>query len=98
MTLKKAILVKLTICDCGYAVLDDSIRVGTEFVADMDQRSTLSYFCGHCHGRQPHISCIGVNSPKHPTSFRPLPLAMFRFEPLPADGAAGSRDASPEAK
>ena len=98
MTLRKATLKSLTICPCGYGVLLDDIKVGTEFLADMDMQKTLLYRCGKCGTIQRNIACVGVNSRRHPTEFRMLPVAMFRFGPVPATGVVISHAASPEAK
>ena len=114
MTLRKATLKSLTICPCGYGVLLDDVKVGTEFLADMDKQKTLLYRCGKCGTIQRNIACVGVlqfyppvplnamdrwlNSRRHPTEFRMLPVAMFRFGPVPATGVVISHAASPEAK
>ena len=81
--LKKAVLVKLSICECGFGLLNDDITLGTVFTADLNMRMTLTYGCGGCGRIIQPVSCVGVNSAAHPDQFRFLPLEIFKYEPLP---------------
>ena len=79
MKLETVKLVKLSICECGYAVLLDSIRLGTEYVID---RATLRggffYECGVCMKQQIDVRVVDADRPGSPgAGLRPLPAELF---------------------
>ena len=77
MNLRKFKLMRLSVCTCGYGVLDDSITEGTEYSADLDTVATMYYRCGRCGLDQNLVTarCSQVLNPERPRA--PLPLALF---------------------
>jgi len=56
-TITKVKLKKLSICPCGFSVLDDSIPIGTEYTVHTDVTDTFTFICGGC-GKKHRI--IGI--------------------------------------
>lgn len=72
-------LKRLSICPCGYTVLQPEITLGTEYAVD---RATIAegftYVCGGCGEVQQNIRGVKVSSVLNPEApMRPLPLALF---------------------
>ena len=62
MRLQTIKLVKLSICECGYAVLLDSIKVGTEYLVDLASiRDGFVYRCGKCGMVQPNVRVLDAD-------------------------------------
>ena len=79
MELETVKLVALSICECGYAVLLDSIPLGTEYVIDRASiRGGFFYQCGRCGVKQLDVRVVDADRPGAPTAgLRPLPAALF---------------------
>ena len=79
MTLETVKLAKLSICKCGYAVLLDSIPLGTEYVIDRASiRGGFFYQCGRCGVKQLDVRVVDADRPDAPAAgLRPLPAALF---------------------
>lgn len=72
-------LERLSICECGHAVLDDSIQVGTEYLVDLSScRGGFRYGCGGCGRWQEDIVVVNASSILRPTAEpAPLPMGLF---------------------
>jgi hypothetical protein len=70
---------RLSICECGFAVLDDSIQLGTVYNADADSvRHLYRYRCGGCGKTQDNVRVIKCSQKLNPDMpMAPLPLALF---------------------
>jgi len=79
MQLETRRLVKLSICECGYAVLLDSIKVGAEYVVNLASiRGGFFYKCGGCGVLQLDVRVIDADRATSPAAgLRPLPAALF---------------------
>jgi len=44
----KAKLTKLSVCDCGFPTLDESISLGTEYTLDLAREESFYLKCGGC--------------------------------------------------
>lgn len=77
--LERVKLQRLSICPCGYSVLDDSIVVGAEY--DIDRRTLRGgfvYKCGQCGRVQADVQCVTASQrlrPDRPAA--PLPYGLF---------------------
>lgn len=69
---------RLSICPCGFGVLDDGIPVGTMYQVDRGSlRSGWTYFCGGCR-RMRKIRVVDASSVLSSAApLRPLPLELF---------------------
>jgi hypothetical protein len=89
-------LANLSICPCGYPMLDDSITLGSEYEVDLDSiRGGFEYICGGCGSRQQLVEVVNASqllNPNRPPA--PLPLALFRTANAPPTAGPGT----PEAK
>lgn len=79
MNLQTVKLTKLSICPCGYAVLLESIHLGTEYVVDMDSiRGGFTYGCGGCGKIQPNVRVVNADSvTNHRAGLRPILAELF---------------------
>jgi|HubBroStandDraft_2_1064218.scaffolds.fasta_scaffold1048483_2 hypothetical protein len=72
-------LAKLTICPCGYSVLDDGIRIGQTYTVYPDTIcGGYKYFCGGCKKVLTNVVVIKTDSildPEEPPKF--LPFGLF---------------------
>jgi hypothetical protein len=70
---------KLSICPCGFAVLDDSIQVGTKYRLYMESMSAhFRYRCGRCGKLQYGVAVVNANSVLHPDNPpAPIPYGLF---------------------
>jgi hypothetical protein len=93
-----AVLVRQTVCPCGFPMLNEDIEIGTHFLADAAKRTICNYRCGGCLEITPAVPCIGINSKRHPEEFRFLPLAMFDYQPVPPNASDRSHTDPPEVK
>jgi hypothetical protein len=48
----KAKLIKLSVCDCGFPLLNDDIPIGTVYYLDLDDIYTMTLICGGCGIKQ----------------------------------------------
>lgn len=82
MELETVKLVKLSICECGYAVLLDSIRLGAEYIINRASlRGGFFYQCGGCGVKQFDVYVVDADRPGAPAAgLRPLPAALFGLE------------------
>ncbi len=77
--MKCVALQRLTICDCGFPVLDKSITVGTKYTIDDTQmRLGFSYFCGGCGKVHNNVAVVPATQILHPEMpMMPLPYDLF---------------------
>lgn len=75
-------LARLTICQCGFPVLCDHIKIGHEYVVWPDVQDSFDYTCGGCGIKQKVIG-IYVEGNGGPGGF--LPVGIFDLEPVPED-------------
>jgi hypothetical protein len=74
-------LQSLSICPCGFAVLDDSISIGTPYMVDLASiRKGFRYRCGRCGQAQGNVTVIDANQIIHPDA-PPAPLPFDLFVP-----------------
>lgn len=81
MTIKEVTLERLSICDCGFPCLDDSIKLGTKYLIDTDISVSEDYmfYCGGCHKTHYDVSVIQAGSILNPSAlFAPLPNILFQ--------------------
>lgn len=80
----KARLKKLSVCPCGFWLLNEDIPLGTEYAAFPEMTGTVSIICGGC-GRilrdLPTIEFASRSNPHAP--HRPLPVEAFELEEVP---------------
>lgn len=75
--LREMELARLSICECGYAVLHDSIPLGTVYHVDIATiRSGFHYRCGRCGTLQDNVEVIDAAQRSTP-GLKPLPFALF---------------------
>ena len=80
---RKVKLSKLSICHCGFTLLNDCIKKGqvfTVYPAVSDGERIMGYVCGGCGcflKIQGAIFCDSVLNPENPPSL--LPLELFDF-------------------
>lgn len=85
--MEKVTLKRLSICPCGETVLDDSIKLGTEYMIDHAPIPDMKYGCGFCGRVQIGVKMVMANQIIHPDwPMAPLPLSLFTDEMLPVDG------------
>ncbi len=80
----KAKLVKLSICECGYGLLLEQIKLGTEFMIHaetVDANHHFALICGGCkkvsYGKGAlHAECV-TNPASGPAL---LPIELFEFD------------------
>lgn len=72
-------LIKLSICGCGYSVLLDSIRLGTEYTVDLSSiRDGFTYRCGRCKTVHTNVRVIDADViTKLYYGLKPLPAELF---------------------
>jgi hypothetical protein len=72
-------LVKLSICECGYSVLLDSIRIGAEYLVDVASiRGGFFYRCGRCGTEQKSVRVVEASQVTRPgQGMLPLPADLF---------------------
>jgi hypothetical protein len=73
---------RLSICTCGFPVLDDSVPVGTVYLVDPRTiRSGYRYRCGGCGWTQTGVTVVDALSVLNPAAEpRPLPYDLFVSE------------------
>jgi hypothetical protein len=73
------ILKRLSICRCGYGVLDDSIKLGTVYLGNPSTVKTVAtYRCGKCGTLQRGVKTIDCSQVLHPDrAMAPLPYGLF---------------------
>lgn len=88
--LVKAILTRLSICDCGFPLLKEDIPLGTEYnVHPHTIRKGMTYICGGCGVKQTDLEAIYVDPRPgtKPAPPMPLPTQVFTF----CNGDGGSK-------
>lgn len=77
----RARLKQLSICECGFPLLNESILLGAEYEVFPFQRGMLNLLCGGCGEVIRDIPCVGVNSILNPSQEpRLLPAAVFDID------------------
>lgn len=79
MNLETVPLRRLSICPCGFPVLEDDIRLGTRYRIDRASvRSRFDCGCGGCKTVHHNVTVVNASSVRQPDApFRPLPLELF---------------------
>ena len=76
---EKKPLRRLSICPCGFPVLNEKIQLGTVYEVDPTvKQGGFSYFCGGCKAVQENVVCVNaaqILDPAHP--WAPLPWDLF---------------------
>jgi len=73
-------LARLTVCECGYGVLDDAIQLGTKYTIDLESFKLAMYRCGRC-GKRKEVQVVLASqqlNPGRPMAY--LPAALFDLE------------------
>jgi len=52
----KVTLTNLSICPCGFPLLDETIQIGQEYDIDPNHRITATLTCGGCHQKHTLIA------------------------------------------
>lgn len=65
MSALKMKLVKLSVCECGFPLLDDRIRAGTDYYANGDRVAQGVITCGGC-GKTFGVEMIFVHEKRWP--------------------------------
>lgn len=76
MNITTRLLVKLSVCLCGFTLLDEDIPIGSEYRIDLNMKGTFRWRCGGCKAVR-ELPGIGANSVRHPFRFRLLPRQIF---------------------
>lgn len=76
--LTKAKLVKLSICPCGFTLLDTSILMGTEYEVDPNRTLKATMICGNCSNNIP-VDCIWVEKRENSAAGF-LPAEIFSLQ------------------
>jgi hypothetical protein len=75
-------LIKLSICDCGFSTLNESIKLGTVYtIYPVTIRDRRVYQCGGCHKVYKNVTIVDADQrlySKHPPI--PLPLEIFDYQ------------------
>jgi hypothetical protein len=75
-TIQEMPLQRLSICPCGYSVLDDRITVGTRYTLDMATVcGGFRYFCGGCRTWHEMVTVVKASQVLHPEK----PMAMLPY-------------------
>jgi hypothetical protein len=87
-------LQRLSICPCGYAVLDDAIQIGAQYQIDINsRRKGFTYECGNCSRRQDNIEVVdGTQRLQRSRPVAPLPYALFEV----ADSTSTANSRAPQ--
>ena len=80
--LKEFSLVRLSICECGYGVLDDAIQLGTKYTLDLGSFKVGLYRCGRCHKARTVQIVLASQQlhPDRPMAYLPAELFGLRVE------------------
>lgn len=84
--MKKARLVRLSICPCGFPLLHDSIPLGTEYQVNPDDRTFIDFRCGGCESWST-VDAMMVLSHSHPQRWGYLPADAFEIQPEEEHGS-----------
>lgn len=70
---------RLSICPCGFPLLDERIGLGALYSVDVDSaRGGFSYLCGGCGGALSDVTVVQARSILNPNApLRPLPYDVF---------------------
>lgn len=73
-------LAHLSICACGYGVLDDAIQLGTKYTLDLSSFKLGTYRCGRC-GTKQQVQIVLASQQLNPDRpFAYLPAKLFDLE------------------
>lgn len=74
--MKTLVYVNNDLCPCGYGVLKDDIKFGTEYVIDENTIQSMRFRCGGCHRWIPNVRSAFAYRDGIPKGF--IPLMLFR--------------------
>lgn len=58
---QKRMLMRLSVCPCGYGFLNDDIPLGTVYEVNLDIEEMATLTCGGCGSVQP-VACLPVRA------------------------------------
>jgi hypothetical protein len=72
---------RLSICECGFPVLKDTIKVGKKFVVDEStiRHAGMNYYCGGCMKWKKDIEVVDAEQ-SGTSVMAPLPYGLFSEE------------------
>jgi hypothetical protein len=75
----KAVLKKLSVCECKFPLLSENIQLGTEYEIDLEARQSIGLICGGCNKTTHGIDGVYVygREPGHRDGF--LPFEVFEL-------------------
>lgn len=71
-------LKRLSICPCGFGLLNDGIAIGTKYVIDRNVSRQATMICGGCGNKQ-KVMCVPASSalnPDAPMMFLPVDIFL----------------------
>lgn len=80
----KAKLAKLSVCPCGFPLLNESIHLGQEYEIEPKRTGPMTLICGGCK-TVIQLTCVFVHSRETPFRLGAggfLPLEVFQTEPV----------------
>ena len=77
----RAKLNKLSVCKCGFSLLDENIPLGTEYKIDPADREPISIICGNCDETTRALDGVFVfaRTPGQRNGY--LPIEIFELDP-----------------
>ena len=72
-------LIKLSVCPCGFPILNKNIPLGTEYTIDLNLVSDFTLICGGC-GNAFRLKGVYVQNRTQGQRSRYLPLEIFQTE------------------
>lgn len=69
-------LKKLSVCPCGFALLNDSIPLGTEYTVDSTNTASATLICGGC-GNHIKVTCVWADCSSDPDGAGYIPVEIF---------------------
>ena len=76
-TKRSATLAKLSVCGCGFPLLNESIPIGTEYELDLKRRMCVALICGGCGKTMRGLDAVFVHSRVHGQRDGFLPIEVF---------------------
>ena len=72
-------LQRLSICPCGFSVLENIIPIGAQYQIDINsRRKGFTYICGGCSRRQDNVEVVDATQRlQRSRTLAPLPYALF---------------------
>lgn len=68
---------RLSVCECGFPLLDESIPIGTEYHIEPGIRDTADFECGGCH-RKRKVNVVFTHGRQEGQAGGFLPAEIFQ--------------------